>query len=255
VDRFDRLIASLAGAFEVAAEGMLNIVLAFLAGRQGILDAMGAIDEVAQALEEDSRDWVEDTLPEVYAEGMRTALTSENTPDVDPATLEQGVHDESLDLFIEELAEELARTTQNVSEQAKRQIREIGRQRLAASLDNGTNARDEAVRMEEQLREEGVKFVDRRGRKWGPRQYAEMVLRTHTIEVSNEGNLNTAAELGSPGVHVHDGGPGDVDEPCKVANGQYWSLRYARLNRTEHPNCRRAFSPLPSTWSGKLDRE
>ena len=255
MDRFERLISSLPVAFEVPAEGMLSFVLAFIAGRQGILDALGAIDDVREALEEDARDWVEDTLPEVYAEGMRTALHSENTPDVDPDTLEQGVHDETLDLFIDELIGQLAQATHNISEQAKASIREAGRRNLAASLDKGTNARQQAAEMERELREKGVKFVDRRGREWGPRQYAEMVLRTHTIEVSNEGNLNTAAELGSPGVHVHDGGPGDVDEPCKKANGQNWSLAYARAHRTEHPNCRRAFTPLPSTWEGTLDRE
>ena len=255
MDRFERLIKSLAGAFEVAAEGMLVIVLAFVAGRQGILDALGAIDDVREALEEDARDWVEDTLPEVYAEGMRTALLSEQTPDVDPNSLQQGVHDETLDLFIEDLIGQLAAATQNISEQAKASIREAGRRNLAASLDKGTNAREQAAEMERELREKGVKFVDRRGRRWGTREYAEMVLRTHTIEVSNEANLNTSAELGSPGVSVHDGGPGDVDEPCKVANGQKWSLSYARANRTEHPNCRRAFAPLPSTWEGTLDRE
>jgi hypothetical protein len=255
VDRFESLIKDLAGAFEVAAEGMLSIILLFLGGRQALEEALGAIDQVRQALDEDATEWVEDTLPEVYAEGMMTAITSENTPEPDLRVLNEDVHDEAIDLFIEDLISQLAQATHNVSEDAKRQIREAARVRLAASLDNGTNARDEARRLEEDLNQRGVKFIDRRGREWGPRQYAEMVLRTHTIEVSNEANLNTSAELGSPGVQVFDGGPGDVDEPCKVANGQHWSLRYARAHRTEHPNCRRAFAPLPSTWSGKLDRE
>lgn len=255
MDRFEEAISRLGGVFESAAQAMLGVVLLFVGGRQAISEALAAIDEVAQALQSDAEDWVEEVLPEVYAEGMRVSLDSENTPDVPPSELDTGVHGDTLDLFIEDLIGQLAATTQNVSEQAKAQIREAGRRRLAASLDNGTNAKDEATRMRDELEEKGVKFVDRRGRQWGPRQYAEMVLRTHTVEVSNEANLNVAAELRSPGVGVLDGGPGDVDEPCKVANGQKWSLRYARAHRTEHPNCRRAFYPLPSTWKGTLDRE
>lgn len=255
MDRFENRIKEFAEAVETAASFMLGMVLLFLGGRTSVEEALRGIEEAAEALLEDSREWVEDYLPEVYTDGMKASLDSEDTPDIPAAELTQEVHDEALELFMEDLIGQVARITQNVSEDAKASLREAARQRLAASLDNGTNARDEARRMEEDMRERGIKFIDRRGREWGPRQYAEMVLRTHTIEVSNEANLNTAAELGSPGVGVVDGGPGDVDEPCKVANGQKWSLRYARANRTEHPNCRRAFYPLPSTYSGPLDRE
>ena len=133
-------------------------------------------------------------------------------------------------------------------------MREIGRRRLAASLDNGTNARDEARRMEQELTERGVKFVDRGGKEWDPGAYSEMVLRTHTVKVSNQANLNTAAELGSPGVRVFDGGPGDTDLPCAQADGQAWTLGYAATHLLEHPNCRRAFAELPSTFGGGFDR-
>jgi HK97 family phage portal protein len=58
----------------------------------------------------------------------------------------------------------------------------------------------------------------------------------------NEGVL-TAAELsGVSQVYVTDGD--DHDEPCENANGSVWDVAYARENRIEHPNCRRAFLPL-----------
>lgn len=254
MDRFEEAIGELAEAVEQAAAFMLGMVFLFLGGRAAIDEALRGIDDAAEALLEDAEEWVQEVIPEVYAEGMRVSMDSDDTPDVAPDELTQGVHDEALELFIEDLNGQVARITQNISEDAKTALREAARKRLAASLDNGTNATDEAAEMEREMRERGIKFIDRRGRKWGPREYSEMVLRTHTIEVSNEANLNVAAELGSPGVRVFDGGPGDVDEPCQIANGQHWSLRYARAHRTEHPNCRRAFAPLPSGWEGTLDR-
>lgn len=58
----------------------------------------------------------------------------------------------------------------------------------------------------------------------------------------NEGVL-TAAELSGVGqVYVTDGD--DHDQPCEDANGSVWDVSYARENRIEHPNCRRAFLPL-----------
>ncbi len=109
--------------------------------------------------------------------------------------------------------------------------------------------------MAEEMRERGVRFTDRSGRRWKPRSYAAMLLRTAAVDTSNTANLTTAASLGSPGVRVSDGGPGDVDEPCKVADGQRWSTAYALRHKLEHPQCRRSFAPLPSTFAGKLDRQ
>ncbi len=253
-DKFDPQINTLAEAFGRAAAAMLRAVLAFVRGGASLEAAMKALDEVAAALQRLADEWVQAVLPAVYADGAREALNSPETPDVDGSALTREAHEQSLRLFQDDLSEELAAATRKISEDAKQSIREIGRRRLAAAMDNGTNARDEARRMEEDLNERGVSFVDKGGRRWKPRDYATMVLRTHTVSVSNEANLNSSAELGSPGVRVFDGGPGDVDEPCQQANGQRWSLAYARANRLEHPNCRRAFAPLPSTFSGELDK-
>jgi hypothetical protein len=38
----------------------------------------------------------------------------------------------------------------------------------------------------------------------------------------------------------------DFDEPCQAANGAVWTLEEARDNSIEHPNCRRAFVPVPA---------
>ncbi len=250
--KFDALISQLADDFEAIAKAMLSVILSFVGGSAKFDEASAAVDEAGGALEESAAQWVEDNLPVIYADGVQEALGSPETPDVNPQSLAHDVHDETLALFQDELVSELGAATQRMTDDAKMSLREIARRRLAASLDNGTNARDEARRMDAEMREKGVNVVDRSGRKWDSRAYATMVLRTHTVAVSNEGNLNTAAELGSPGVRVRDGGPGDVDEPCRVADGQVWGLEYARAHKLEHPNCRRAFSALPSTFDGEL---
>lgn len=104
------------------------------------------------------------------------------------------------------------------------------------------------------MREEGIKFVDRGGRRWTERAYASMVMRTELADAANMASIGVAEQIGSPGVRVRDGGPGDVDEPCRIANGQAWQLHYANAHRYEHPNCRRAFAPLARTFQGDFDR-
>lgn len=253
--RFDGAIAELADAFGAVARAMLNVVLSFAGGGAGFDEANAAVEEAGEALSEESARWVEATLPAIYADGVQQALSSPQTPSVDSQALAHNVHDSTLNLLMQDLTDALSAATESMSRNAKTNLREIARRRLAASLNNGTNARDEARRMEAELRDRGVRVVDRSGREWDPRAYSEMTLRTHTVKVSNQANLNTSAELGSPGVRIHDGGPGDVDLPCEEADGQAWSLAYFQRNLLQHPNCRRSASPLPSTFSEPLDRE
>jgi hypothetical protein len=241
VKRFERAIRQLASAFEAAAGGMLGVVLTFIGRRTEYSEAIEDIDAIAEALEEDSHDWIDDTLPEVYAEGLVSA---------DQVPFEE-IHDETLEIFIERLKARTSLATQNISEDAKQQIRVAAQERLAAALEG---QEEQAAGLEEDLRSRSIKFVDSGGREWDTRAYAEMLLRTHIVEVLNQATILSAQEQGSPGVRVFDGGEGDTDPPCKQANGQRWSLRYARANRLEHPNCRRSFEPLPADFHGELDR-
>jgi hypothetical protein len=40
-------------------------------------------------------------------------------------------------------------------------------------------------------------------------------------------------------VEILDNGDTDDDEPCKVANGQIWTIEFFESNRLEHPSCTR----------------
>ena len=121
--------------------------------------------------------------------------------------------------------------------------------------EHGKGGRQVGRPLAKEMEERGIRFTDRAGREWQPRLYAEMAVRTELADASNMANLGVADQISSPGVRVRDGGPGDVDEPCRIANGQTWSLPYANAHRLEHPNCRRSFAPLARSFRGKLDRE
>lgn len=58
----------------------------------------------------------------------------------------------------------------------------------------------------------------------------------------NEGTLAVAESNGATEVLVSDGE--DFDEPCVEANATRWSIKKARDNMQEHPNCTRAFVPV-----------
>ena len=70
---------------------------------------------------------------------------------------------------------------------------------------------------------------------------AETVALTEATHAYNEVTLTVAELTGHSEVHVFDGD--DNDEPCQEANGQRWTIGFAREHRLEHPRCRRAFAP------------
>jgi hypothetical protein len=73
---------------------------------------------------------------------------------------------------------------------------------------------------------------------------AKTVALTEATRAYNEGTIQVAEANGITDLLVSDGA--DHDEPCRTANGQTWNLEQAREALIEHPNCRRAFVPLPA---------
>lgn len=73
---------------------------------------------------------------------------------------------------------------------------------------------------------------------------AKMIARTETADAYNFGIVKSSADRGIVFFDVFDvGGPGD--DGCVAANGKRWSAEVAASNRLEHPNCVRAFTPVP----------
>jgi HK97 family phage portal protein len=73
--------------------------------------------------------------------------------------------------------------------------------------------------------------------------HATTVAVTEAVHAYNETMLDALEAEGATEVYVEDGD--DHDEPCQQANGTVWPIDYARKNRLEHPNCRRAFLRVP----------
>jgi len=71
---------------------------------------------------------------------------------------------------------------------------------------------------------------------------AMTIARTEVAVAQNAGALETYGEAGFSRVYVYDG---DDDAECAAANGQIWTVAEAAAAPTAHPNCTRAFSPVP----------
>lgn len=255
---FDPAIEDLTARFERA-----ELLIAAALGGVGVgatarelREASRIIEAILATLLAETVAWIERYVPEMYRQGAEEAARSMvlATPgEVARNLLRSDAHLQSLDALARNLLDDMARTTEYVNRDAKRTLREIGRRQLTKAMAR-TNPAARIPDFRAEMEEQGVKFVDRSGRRWSMSRYAEMSLRTQSAVILNAGAGNAALELGSPGVAISDGGPGDVDEPCRVANGQVWSVAYWLAHLIEHPNCRRSGAPKSPAWRGVLDR-
>ena len=125
------------------------------------------------------------------------------------------------------------------------------------------HTRDQAYKIIEDGLKEGKPVADISGKKIAPGTIAEdlrelgirkkdyeyvRMARTFTAEIQNQGALNRLDKNNITRVRVHDGM--DFDAECAAANGQIWTVEYARNNALQHPNCTRSFSPIiPDDWT------
>jgi len=75
------------------------------------------------------------------------------------------------------------------------------------------------------------------------------IARTETARLQNIGANNRYDKLAIVEVDVLDDEGPNSCEACRRANGQRWTVEYARTHELEHPNCVRSFTPvIPDNW-------
>ena len=260
-EQYDRQVEELSSQYATAASLILAAVASLGAGATAasLQAARTTAQRTLEALLAVSVAWINLHIPRIYRSGVEEAIRVIEGPSQDEIreqadeAMKSLEHRTAMETLAETLRDDLQGAIEGMGRDANRALGEIRRRNIQTALAKGSplaGVEDFAAEMQQR----GIRFTDRGGRRWQPETYAETVLRTHVASILNAGHLNKAIEMGSRAVRVFDGGPGDVDEPCRRANGQTWGLAFAAANMLEHPRCRRSFAALPKGYSGEVDR-
>lgn len=213
------------------------------------------IDRTYSDLLTDARHWSFQEIPIVYRLGHLTA-SAQIGAGIDFTV----VHREAVEHIAQDTYDDVATGLQQVPRSfrdyidglksleqlshSKRDLIRVGaRGAVAQQLLTGEKSPAAAAReLRDQLLDQGVEIIDRSGRHWNPETYTRMLMRTKTAQAYNAGSLNKLREEGVGRVQVLDG---TYDNECARANGQVWSVGYAYQHVIAHPNCTRAFAPMP----------
>ncbi len=189
------------------------------------------------------RKWAETVLPEVArmgaAEAAKVLGTNVSTGRLFGATVKRLQRD---------AFDDIAGQTKFMRSDTKRLLRDIVKETTELHVSKGLSILEARKIVATRMEALGIRaFVDNAGRSWKPKTYATMAIRTRTALAYNTGTIVKAREEGVTRFEVFDG---LSDELCASANGTIVNEEWARANPIAHPNCRRAFAPVPILEDG-----
>lgn len=191
--------------------------------------------------------FAEESMARIYADGMHRAdrmVAAGGLSGAGQASFTQ-LHREALEVMAVDLYNDLAAATGYMDTQAKRVIREATKARTMLGAAAGTDVRQDTRALVRAFGRDGVTgFVDKAGHRWRISTYAEMVVRTKSAHAYNTGTILRTEETGTRAMEILDGDRSG-HEDCLEYNRRTCSPGWALDHPIQHPNCVRAFSPLP----------
>lgn len=195
-------------------------------------------DRLFRARADVMNEWIATTLPRVVAGG---AVYAAHVLDAAPDT--SSLMARVVEQIQQRTFGDVAASTDYLTEDARRFIQTVAHDSTSIAADRGLSIPEARDLVAARLEGNGIKaFVDRSGREWNLDSYSEMLMRTTTAHAYNTGTIIRSTELGVGAFEVFDG---TGDEACAEANGSYVSAEWAFENTIAHPNCVRAFGPVP----------
>lgn len=209
-------------------------------------------------LDKESAPVVEDIVSKQYGTGAAHAADQLQQV-AGKAAVKTGfnkIHKDAIAALVSSTQEAFAESIQGVYRHSSKFLSEAVKQQMSEQMALG-KLKGEALRRVKRnvigtLREDGISAItDRAGRPWTLDRYAEMLIRTKSVEARNVGLMNRVIEGGYDLAQVSAHGADDV---CGAWEGVIISLRgetdgYPTLADAEgdglfHPNCRHAINIL-----------
>lgn len=195
----------------------------------------------------------EETLARIYADGMNRTdrILREGRISIGQPSFTL-LHRDAVEMMAVDAFNDLAAATDYMDRQAKRTIREAAKLRTQVGAITGATVGQDTRRLVDALVRDGITgFVDAAGHRWRLGTYAEMVIRTKSAQAYNTGTILRTEETGTRALEILDGERSEHAE-CLAFNRTTASPRWAVDHPILHPNCVRAFSPLP-LFTGVVD--
>jgi len=226
-----------------------------VANRRAILRQ---IEDILKGFGEDVNGLIDKQITDYYKLGADQAIDQLKHVDA-PIQVGQRfnqIHQEAIAALVDDTQIAFGESIQGVNRSAVNMlgkgVREQITERIAVGKVSGSTLKTIKNNVVGQFKTQGLdSIVDKAGRSWSLDRYAEMLIRTKTVEARNRGMVNRMAENGYDLVQVSNHG---ADDACGDWEGEILSITgdtpgYSTVADAEagglfHPNCKHAINAL-----------
>lgn len=222
------------------------------------MEVLKEIAKILAGLNEESKAWVAENIPEAVRNGTLTAWIALGVKVAKKMESFNRLNRDLIEVVVADTQSDLLAVTQNISRKVRMTIRQVTAESMRENLTRGISGRQtinhEIVKGLRKKLGDAVDtgIVDSAGRRWNPSTYVDMVTRTKMTYAHREATINEAVPRKAYyGVISHHGGTdacrkweGRVVKLIADAPGDYPYMGDLPRGEIFHPNCRHVVTPL-----------
>lgn len=230
--------------------------------RANITAIQNEIRKILTELDDNASAWVAQYIPIAVQDGIARSLVSLEVAD----SLEEAtkivafnrLNKELIKTAVADTQSDLLQITQNIDRRVRQAVRQVTAEVMRSNLTKGINGRraltDDIVKnLEKQLGDSiNTGIVDAANRRWNPKVYAEMVVRTKMARTHMEATINEALSRKAYYGVISRHGATDACRPYEGrivkltpgADGDYPFVGDLPRREIFHPSCKHTVSPI-----------
>lgn len=239
-----------------------------------VRSVMAEIESILKELDVEAYKYCTETLPQYYLLGVNSVDVQVALLNLSPVGNALVLHKFAIERAANDTFKDLAGRTRYLNNEMKNTIRNVSSELITRQLITGESRKRVVKDLREELINQGVhSFVDNANRKWDIGRYSDMLLRTKSRILANEGTMDRLlsyqeqypSNSNFDYVQISNHRAKDwcsVFEDCVFSisgnSDQYPSVeRLPNGYSTLHPNCKHIFQPyIPSLRDdGKIASE
>lgn len=217
---------------------------------------------ILEELDENASEWVEENIPKAAEGGVVRAIISlgvaETVEEAQKIISFNRLNKNLVETAVADTQDDLLQISKNVSRKVRNTIRQVTAEVLRSNLTQGINGK-KALTSEilKELRKQlgdavDTGIIDASSRKWDPKVYSEMVVRTKMAHTHREATQNEAVSRGAlyGVISTHfakdacRNWEGKIVKLSRDAEGDYPYIGDLPRREIFHPNCRHQVSPI-----------
>jgi hypothetical protein len=225
--------------------------------------ALANVAEILKGLDQESKEWVEETIPEIAKDGIARSMINLGVVETVEEAMEiikfNRPNQSLVQALIADTQSDLLAVTKNIDRKTRGAVRRVTSKSFREKMAAGINGRKTIkADIHRQLKKElgdavNTGIIDAGGRRWKPEHYVDMLVDTKMSEAFDEANRNESIQRGALYAVISRHGAKDacrfhegrIVKLTEEAPGNYPTIEELKASgQIWHPKCKHHYSAI-----------